>query len=138
VATLSPSELFDARISWAKNGVLTTVVDDFFDVGGSEEELVNLIQLVEKYVSLFSHSFSAFVESLITLSFLFTVMSFHYETDGAMGTDHRWDVNVSADCCSEKVEIIFSALHSTICEIGDKASTWQGHSVISDVIDIVR
>ncbi|KAE8124499.1 hypothetical protein FH972_019378 [Carpinus fangiana] len=95
VATLSPSELSDARISWAKNGVLTTVVDDFFDVGGSEEELVNLIQLVEK-----------------------------------------WDVNVSADCCSEKVEIIFSALHSTICEIGDKASTWQGRSVISDVIDI--
>jgi len=30
--------------------VLTTVVDDFFDVGGSEEELVDLIQLVEKYI----------------------------------------------------------------------------------------
>jgi hypothetical protein len=57
VATLSPSELSDARISWAKNGVLTTVVDDFFDVGGSEEELVNLIQLVEKYVSLFQIPF---------------------------------------------------------------------------------
>ncbi|GLT75771.1 hypothetical protein SLA2020_474700 [Shorea laevis] len=94
-ATLFPPELSDARISWAKNGVLTTVVDDFFDVGGSEEELVNLIQLVEK-----------------------------------------WDVNVSTDCCSEKVEIIFSALHSTICEIGDKALTWQGRSVISDIIDI--
>ncbi|XP_062170077.1 ent-kaurene synthase, chloroplastic-like [Alnus glutinosa] len=95
VATLFPSELSDARISWAKNGVLTTVVDDFFDVGGSEEELVNLIQLVEK-----------------------------------------WDVNVNTDCCSEKVEIIFSALHSTISEIGDKALTWQGRSVISDIIDI--
>ncbi|KAM5586881.1 ent-kaur-16-ene synthase, chloroplastic-like [Rosa sericea] len=47
--TLFPPELSDARISWAKNGVLTTVVDDFFDVGGSEEELVNLIQLVEKW-----------------------------------------------------------------------------------------
>jgi hypothetical protein len=58
VATLFPSELADARISWAKNGVLTTVVDDFFDVGGSEEELVNLIQLVEKYVSLFLHDFN--------------------------------------------------------------------------------
>lgn len=55
-ATLFPPELSDARISWAKNGVLTTVVDDFFDIGGSEGELVNLIQLVEKYVS-FSHSF---------------------------------------------------------------------------------
>lgn len=66
-ATLFSSELSDARISWAKNGVLTTVVDDFFDVGGSEEELVNLVQLVEKYVSLFLHSFSAFVESIISL-----------------------------------------------------------------------
>lgn len=56
-ATLFPPELSDARISWAKNGVLTTVVDDFFDVGGSEVELVNLVQLIEKYVS-FSIPFS--------------------------------------------------------------------------------
>jgi hypothetical protein len=48
-ATIFPSELSDARISWAKNGVLTTVVDDFFDVGGSKEELENLIELVEKW-----------------------------------------------------------------------------------------
>ena len=48
-ATIFPPELSDARISWAKNGVLTTVVDDFFDVGGSKEELENLIALVEKY-----------------------------------------------------------------------------------------
>ena len=47
--TLYYPELSDARIAWAKNGVLTTVVDDFFDVGGSEEELVQLIQLVERY-----------------------------------------------------------------------------------------
>lgn len=49
-ATLYSPELSDARISWAKNGVLTTVVDDFFDVGSSEEEQVNLIQLMEKYI----------------------------------------------------------------------------------------
>lgn len=55
-ATLFPPELSDARISWAKNGVLTTVVDDFFDIGGSEEELLNLIGLVEKYVFLLSLS----------------------------------------------------------------------------------
>ncbi|CAL9016458.1 unnamed protein product [Prunus brigantina] len=94
-ATLFPPELSDARISWAKNGVLTTVVDDFFDIGGSEEELVNLIQLVEK-----------------------------------------WDVNVSVDCCSEHVEIIFSALKNTINEIGVKAFKWQGRSVTSHVIEI--
>ena len=50
-ATIFPPELSDARISWAKNGVLTTVVDDFFDIGGSREELENLITLVEKYNS---------------------------------------------------------------------------------------
>lgn len=33
--------------------MLSTVVDDFFDIGGSLAELENLIQLVEKYVSLF-------------------------------------------------------------------------------------
>ena len=49
-ATIFSPELSDARISWAKSGVLTTVVDDFFDVGGSEEEQVDLIQLVEKYI----------------------------------------------------------------------------------------
>jgi ent-kaurene synthase len=48
-ATIFPSELSEARISWAKNGVLTTVVDDFFDVGGSKEELVSLIALVERW-----------------------------------------------------------------------------------------
>lgn len=48
-ATLSSPELSDARISWAKNGILTTVVDDFFDVGGSMDELANLIQCVEKW-----------------------------------------------------------------------------------------
>nr|AZB50370.1 terpene synthase 2 [Nepeta racemosa] len=46
-ATFFAPELSDARMSWAKSGVLTTVVDDFFDVGGSMEELKNLIQLVE-------------------------------------------------------------------------------------------
>nr|AKP96362.1 ent-kaurene synthase [Grindelia hirsutula] len=48
-ATLSSPELSDARISWAKNAILTTVVDDFFDVGGSMDELANLIQCVEKW-----------------------------------------------------------------------------------------
>ena len=50
VATLFPPEMSDARMCWVKNSVLTTVVDDFFDVGGSREELLNIISLVEKYV----------------------------------------------------------------------------------------
>lgn len=51
-ATLSSPELSDARISWAKSSILTTVIDDFFDVGGSMDELRNLIQCVEKYIIL--------------------------------------------------------------------------------------
>jgi ent-kaurene synthase len=50
-ATFSP-ELSDARISFAKNSVLITVVDDFFDVAGSKEEIENLVALAEKYNSL--------------------------------------------------------------------------------------
>lgn len=49
--TIFTPELSDARILWAKNGALTTVVDDFFDVGGSTEELENLVALVEMYDS---------------------------------------------------------------------------------------
>ncbi|VFQ77047.1 unnamed protein product [Cuscuta campestris] len=94
-ATLFPPELSDARLSWAQNGVLTTVVDDFFDVGGSMEELRNLFHLLEK-----------------------------------------WDVNASTDYCSEQVQIIFSALHSTISEIADKAFKYQGRDVMSHIIEI--
>ncbi|WCJ20207.1 Ent-kaurene synthase chloroplastic [Euphorbia peplus] len=41
--------LTDARAVWAENSVLTTVVDDFFDFAGSMEELLNLIELVERW-----------------------------------------------------------------------------------------
>ncbi|KAM0922160.1 hypothetical protein ACQ4PT_006384 [Festuca glaucescens] len=49
VATIFPPELSDTRISWVKNAILTTIVDDFFDIGGSKEELENLITLVEMW-----------------------------------------------------------------------------------------
>ncbi|PNT61831.1 hypothetical protein BRADI_5g21440v3 [Brachypodium distachyon] len=48
-ASVFPPEMSDARISWAKNTVLVTVIDDFFDIGGSKEEQENLIRLVEKW-----------------------------------------------------------------------------------------
>ena len=52
--SITPHELCDARISMAKSIVLATVIDDFFDVEESNEELKDLIALVEKYVSLSS------------------------------------------------------------------------------------
>ncbi|KAF7835719.1 ent-kaur-16-ene synthase, chloroplastic isoform X1 [Senna tora] len=94
-ATLFHPELSDARVSWAKNGVLTTVVDDFFDIVGSKEELVQLIQLLEK-----------------------------------------WDVDLNTISCSEPVEIIFRAVRSTICEIGERSLKTQGKNVQDHVIKI--
>ncbi|KAK7243760.1 hypothetical protein RIF29_38571 [Crotalaria pallida] len=94
-AALFSPELSDARISWTKNAVLATVVDDFFDVGSSEEEQKKLIQLVEE-----------------------------------------WDVDINTVCCSEIVKIIFSAVHSTICEIGVKSIKRQGRNVKNNVIKI--
>ncbi|KEH34009.1 Ent-kaurene synthase [Medicago truncatula] len=44
-ATLFSPELSDSRLALAKSTVLVTVVDDFFDVGSSEEEQLNIIQL---------------------------------------------------------------------------------------------
>nr|QTW97447.1 KSL1 [Artemisia annua] len=49
VLALPTPEQSDARISWAKNSILTLVFDDFFDAGGSADELTNLIQCVEKW-----------------------------------------------------------------------------------------
>ncbi|XP_008809130.1 ent-kaur-16-ene synthase, chloroplastic isoform X1 [Phoenix dactylifera] len=94
-ATLFSPESFDARMSWAKNGVLTTVVDDFFDHGGSREELVNLISLIEK-----------------------------------------WDENHDKQFCSEQVKIIYSAICSTINELGAKASALQKRSVTDHLVEI--
>ncbi|XP_057985895.1 ent-kaurene synthase TSP4, chloroplastic-like isoform X2 [Hevea brasiliensis] len=48
-AVLSHPHLSDARISWAQMSVLVTIVDDFFDLGGSMEELLNLIELVHRW-----------------------------------------------------------------------------------------
>jgi len=50
----------------------------------------------------------------------------------------RWDVDINIDCCSEAVKIIFSTMHSTICEIGEKSVKRQGRNVKDKVIKIVR
>jgi hypothetical protein len=48
-ATIFHPELSDARTATTKNSVLVTIVDDFFDVEGSKEEIENLVALVEKW-----------------------------------------------------------------------------------------
>nr|CAB3484567.1 unnamed protein product [Digitaria exilis] len=48
-ATMFPSELSEARLAWSKNSILTTVMDDLFDIVGSREELENLVALVDRW-----------------------------------------------------------------------------------------
>ncbi|KAK4267998.1 hypothetical protein QN277_024707 [Acacia crassicarpa] len=48
-ATLTSPKLGEARLAWAKQGLLGCVVDDFFDVWSTEEEQINLTQLMEKW-----------------------------------------------------------------------------------------
>ncbi|KAL6198768.1 hypothetical protein ACLB2K_028557 [Fragaria x ananassa] len=48
----------------------------------------------------------------------------------------KWDVNPRADSCSENVEIIFSAIKSTVGETGINAFARQDRSVTNHVIEI--
>lgn len=141
--SLFPPELSDARMSWAKSAFLTSVVDDFFDIGGSEEELVNLIQLVEKYVIsfvfFFFHFLSVSIWFVVGPSFLLVLLHYYFWLVSVfLVFNRRWDLNGSFDCCSEHVQIIFSAIRSIISEIGVEAFKWQGRSVTNHVIEIVR
>uniref|UniRef100_A0ACD5UVH6 Uncharacterized protein n=1 Tax=Avena sativa TaxID=4498 RepID=A0ACD5UVH6_AVESA len=93
--TMFSLDLSDARILWAMNGVLTTVVDDFFDVAGSKEELENLTALVE-----------------------------------------MWEKHEQTEYYSEQVEIVFSAIYSSVNQLGAKASVVQGRDVTGHIVDI--
>ncbi|OAY25859.1 terpene synthase 6, chloroplastic isoform X2 [Manihot esculenta] len=65
-AVLFSPEHSDARIAWAKFTVLVTLIDDLFDVGGSEEELLNMFELVKKWDS---HSEVGFCSEQIEIIF---------------------------------------------------------------------
>uniref|UniRef100_A0ACD5UG63 Uncharacterized protein n=1 Tax=Avena sativa TaxID=4498 RepID=A0ACD5UG63_AVESA len=95
--TMFSLELSDARILWAMNGVLATVVDDFFDVAGQKEELENLTALVE-----------------------------------------IWEQHEKTEYYSEQVEIVFSAIYSSVNQLGAKASMVQGRDVTGHLVEIVR
>ena len=48
-STMFRSELSEARDAYGMENILVTVVDDFFDIGASKEEMENLVALIEKY-----------------------------------------------------------------------------------------
>ncbi|KAH9310980.1 hypothetical protein KI387_026015, partial [Taxus chinensis] len=51
VSTLFSPEMSAARIAWTKNAVLTTVIDDFYDVGGSIAELECFLEAVNRLLT---------------------------------------------------------------------------------------
>ncbi|KAJ8775360.1 hypothetical protein K2173_023125 [Erythroxylum novogranatense] len=53
-AVLMAPEDSEARISMAKNSVMSTIIDDFFDFAGSEEELKNMLELFGRWHGDFS------------------------------------------------------------------------------------
>ncbi|CAN1297574.1 Ent-kaur-16-ene synthase, chloroplastic [Linum perenne] len=48
-ATYFDPELSHARISWAKHSLLTSLIDDFYDIFGTAEEHVNLLEHFERW-----------------------------------------------------------------------------------------
>lgn len=43
-------EFADARLAWGKHSTVGTLIDDMFDIDGSREELLNIIDLFAKYI----------------------------------------------------------------------------------------
>uniref|UniRef100_A0ACD5VBT8 Uncharacterized protein n=1 Tax=Avena sativa TaxID=4498 RepID=A0ACD5VBT8_AVESA len=87
-------ELFDARISIAKNAILASVVDDFFDGGGSQEKLKELIALVE-----------------------------------------MWDEPYTGKLYSEGVKIVYSALYTTLKDLGSRVNAVQNIDVTEQLVE---
>ncbi|KAM7461940.1 hypothetical protein LguiA_030061 [Lonicera macranthoides] len=63
-------EFSDARIIWTKCCVIATIIDDLFDVDGSQEELSNLIDLIEKWDGVSNISALGYSSERIEIIFL--------------------------------------------------------------------
>ena len=50
---------------------------------------------------------------------------------------HRWEHQEETEYYSEQVEIVFSAIYSSVNELGSKASTVQGRDVTGHLVEIV-
>ncbi|KAH9310979.1 hypothetical protein KI387_026014 [Taxus chinensis] len=65
-STLFSPEMSAARIAWTKNAVLTTVIDDFYDVGASIAELQCFLEAVNRWDPAEIFSFSDSVKILFS------------------------------------------------------------------------
>ncbi|KAL6640146.1 hypothetical protein ACP70R_021995 [Stipagrostis hirtigluma subsp. patula] len=125
-STVFPSELSDARLAWIKDVILTIVLDDFFDGGGSTEELENLITLIEKYMQLCSSVPVHFANPNIASAIACTDPCFI----------SRWDSHAGIGFCSEHVEILFFAIYNTNNKIGEKVAKVQKRSVVDHIAEV--
>ncbi|KAK6933938.1 Terpene synthase, metal-binding domain [Dillenia turbinata] len=66
----------------------------------------------------------------------FDVGSSKEEQENLIELFEKWDVDDSTKFCSETVEILFLALHSTISETADMVFKWQGRCVKGHLIQI--
>ena len=151
-ATMFPPELSDARISWAKNSILLNIVDDFFDIEGSREELENLVTLLEKWDE---HSKDEFYSEQVKILFyaiytttnhLGTMASFVQDRDvkkhlieiwlqllGTMITDADWRMRQYVPTVEEYMETAIVSF--TLAPILLPASYFVGQTLLASVVN---
>ncbi|KAK9271287.1 hypothetical protein L1049_026877 [Liquidambar formosana] len=102
-SVLFSPEFSDARISWAKNSVLVTLVDDLFDVGGSREELLNIMELVEKWDEHSAIGFHSEQVEIIFSTLFYTTNELAAKAaiqQGRSVKNHLTEIHISSCACS--------------------------------------
>ncbi|KAK8941439.1 hypothetical protein KSP39_PZI010040 [Platanthera zijinensis] len=114
-ATLFSPELSSARQCWAKGSVLATIVDDFFDGGGSSEELANLVALIEKWHEVSEKDFGS--ENVKIIFFAL------YDTINELGA--KASMRQKRDCTNHIINIWLAMMNSMM-----KEADWLKNSTI--------
>ncbi|XP_059306363.1 cis-abienol synthase, chloroplastic-like isoform X1 [Lycium ferocissimum] len=121
-ALLFETECSDARLACAKNTMLVTLVDDFFDGFVCEDELLNIFELVQRW--------RLGLEEFAQIPYL-------EKKNAKIEYRKRWDGNYSTvRYHSERVKIFFSAVYKTIEELAAKANIKQGQCIKDHFIDL--
>ncbi|XP_078166434.1 ent-kaur-16-ene synthase, chloroplastic-like isoform X2 [Carex rostrata] len=122
-ATLFSPDVSEARIAWCKGSVLGTIVDDFFDVGGSIEELESFVALFDRWdgkcrkefyseqVQIIYMAIDGFINELATKAFTLQnkditehLVKIWLRLLRSMMTEARWQRNKSIPTLEEYME----------------------------------
>ncbi|XP_020588364.1 ent-kaur-16-ene synthase, chloroplastic-like [Phalaenopsis equestris] len=110
VMTFFSSETSSARICWAQCSTLITVIDDFFDFGGSSEELANLIKLVEKWHGVQEKDFCSENVKIIFFALYNTINELGAKASLFQKRDVTKDIiNVVLTCCNWQWLVLLSS-----------------------------